>query len=263
MKGPALSSETEDLIGWAALAALGVGIWLCVKYWQISVPVLAVLIPVAIYMYLRHRRRAKERRDAEQRSKDASLREETRRQHAKEQAEISEQAQAIFCTALDLRGRAQGHVAKAASSLDQAEREFAERAFAPFWTAVEDAANCLASVDAAINDIAAQHDKYAAVVQTLDSRPAVFAVDTSELSAALPVAARLSAIVRAAQTDFQFATIFEQRKTNQILVRGFGGLASALAQMSERLGSSLEQLEWTLAESTEAVTAIQQRIKAR
>jgi methyl-accepting chemotaxis protein len=52
----------------------------------------------------------------------------------------------------------------------------------------------------------------------------------------------MQAIVRKAQRDFQFATIYEQRKTNQILVAGFTNLAQALKDMTWQLTASIDDL---------------------
>ena len=55
-------------------------------------------------------------------------------------------------------------------------------------------------------------------------------------------AERMKAIVRKAQTNFQFAMIYEQRKTNQILVAGFTSLAQALGQMNRQITASIDDL---------------------
>lgn len=55
-------------------------------------------------------------------------------------------------------------------------------------------------------------------------------------------AERMKAIVRKAQRSFQFATIYEQRKTNQILIAGFTNLAEALDQMAYRITDSIDNL---------------------
>ena len=56
---------------------------------------------------------------------------------------------------------------------------------------------------------------------------------------ATATAERMQAIVRKAQRNFQFATIYEQRKTNQILVAGFTTLAQALNQMTGQITASI------------------------
>ena len=63
-----------------------------------------------------------------------------------------------------------------------------------------------------------------------------------ELPDARPTAQRLAVVVRKAQKDFHFATIFEQRKTNKILVAGFSTLASAIYEIGDAISYSLNNL---------------------
>ena len=63
----------------------------------------------------------------------------------------------------------------------------------------------------------------------------------------------MDGIVRLAHKDYEFSSIFGQWKTNQLLVHGFGTLALALAEMSNRLEMSLSELGWALSNSTETV----------
>lgn len=53
---------------------------------------------------------------------------------------------------------------------------------------------------------------------------------------------RMERIVHAAHRNIHFATIYEQRRTNQILVAGFTNLADALDQMTFRISRSLDDL---------------------
>jgi hypothetical protein len=64
----------------------------------------------------------------------------------------------------------------------------------------------------------------------------------SKLAVAATSAERMQAIVRKAQRDFHFATIYEQRKTNQILVAGFTNLGQALRDMKLQLAASIDDL---------------------
>jgi hypothetical protein len=59
------------------------------------------------------------------------------------------------------------------------------------------------------------------------------------LLTSLDVSKRMNELVRSAQKDFQFATIYEQRKTNQLLVAGFQTLANAIDGMGMRIESSI------------------------
>ena len=64
----------------------------------------------------------------------------------------------------------------------------------------------------------------------------------------------MRSIVRQAQKDFHFATIFEQRRTNGILVAGFANLGSAIEDMGSRIDGSIKTLTQTLESSMSAIT---------
>jgi hypothetical protein len=246
--------------GWVALLVLATAIWLSVKYWTISVPILVGIAIVSFVACVIHIARKRTREvDQEQ---DARLirREEAKLEHAKRQTEVRQHAIGLIAAANELRKAVSYKACSASAALDQAEAEFTERAFAPFWTAVETAANCLASVDEAVREMGRKRKSYCADVSQLDSSPPPFEVAVSSLSNVVGIADRMHGIVRAAQKDFQFATIFEQRKTNQLLVHGFGSLASALVEMSSRLENSLSALEWELFDSTEVVRGIERKL---
>jgi hypothetical protein len=64
----------------------------------------------------------------------------------------------------------------------------------------------------------------------------------TKLGVGATTAERMQATVRKAQRNFQFATIYEQRKTNQILVEGFTSLAEALNEMTWHITTSIDNL---------------------
>lgn len=131
----------------------------------------------------------------------------------------------------------------AQNALDTAQREYKDGAFAPFWDAVEQAVTSLAHFNTGINRIILNCSAYQAEIKQLDSPPPVFdwkgAADTTD---AIAAADRLQKIVRSAQKNFQFAVIYEQRKTNQILVAGFAGLGQALSEIAYRIDESTAAL---------------------
>ncbi|MEK7077790.1 MAG: hypothetical protein AAB928_01710 [Patescibacteria group bacterium] len=131
----------------------------------------------------------------------------------------------------------------ARNALDNAEQEYKDGAFAPFWDAIELAVTSLAHFNAGVRQITQNCSVYQTESQQLDSPPQVFdwkgAADTSD---AIAAADRLQKIVRSAQKNFQFAVIYEQRKTNQILVAGFAGLGQALSEIAYRIDESTAAL---------------------
>jgi len=71
----------------------------------------------------------------------------------------------------------------------------------------------------------------------------------------------MSSIARKAQIDFEFATIYEQRKTNQLLVAGFTNLAQALAGMGQSIALSIEDLSGQVSHMTEALEGVHTTMK--
>ena len=137
-------------------------------------------------------------------------------------------------------------VPAASAHLNKAEKEFEEGAFAPFWDEVENATNRLAAYHQGVNEVEHNANAYADRSSILSVSIPKFDMPKGELPDARPVAVRLSKVVRQAQKDFQFATIYEQRKTNQLLYAGFGTLASAIDRMQASIIDALEDLSTSL-----------------
>lgn len=140
----------------------------------------------------------------------------------------------------------------AESDVREAKREFAEGAFAPFWDAVERAANRLSEAESCINQISNYSRQYGWYVAKLDSTPPYFHVRLDALPDTRRVAAELHEVVRMAQKNFQFSTIFEQRKTNRLLKGGFSNLAQALSEVGNRLDESMGTLAEAILEVAES-----------
>lgn len=149
-------------------------------------------------------------------------------------------------------------VQSAEKSLDHAEEEFADGAFAPFWDAVEEAANTLARFNNAIELLVNSSKRYKTEAPNLDTPLPPFRLGVHTLPDATHTANRMRGIVRQAQKDFHFATIYEQRKTNQLLVGGFTSLAQAINQLGDRLQSSLESLATSISISVSDLISAQE-----
>ena len=181
----------------------------------------------------------------EERQKQQAQEAEARRQKELREVELRRRTEHLSRLLSDSRNtfaETRGLVPAAESHLDRAEEEFQEGAFAPFWDEIEHAINKLAAYQRGIETIHRNSVKYYGEANTLPVQPPTFDMPTRELPDARPVASRLAAIVRRAQKNFQFATIYEQRKTNQILVAGFGTLASAIYTIGDAISGSLNDL---------------------
>lgn len=147
--------------------------------------------------------------------------------------------------------------------LDQAKSDFAENAFAPFWDSVQKAAIDLAEFDHAVHSIEVNTSTYSNLLTKYNGASPPFAVSrhaAPRLAVARETTKRMHEIVRQAQRNFQFAMIYEQRKTNQILVAGFKNLAQALDEMSQRITTSLDDLRDSVSRIDESVSGIREHI---
>lgn len=131
---------------------------------------------------------------------------------------------------------------RAIEALDQSEHEFGERAFAPFWDVIEVAANALAAFNSDVRQIIANREQYHSIRQQIEGPATPFDVDVALIPDATYVAERMSQIVRKAQKDFEFAVIYEQRKTNHLLTGGFSSLGHAIRSLSDTVRCSISDL---------------------
>lgn len=137
------------------------------------------------------------------------------------------------------------HLLDAESFLDRAERDFEEQAFSPFWDSIEQAAMRLGYFDAGIASIGRHAKRHGELSKIYEGKSPLFPLSrdsVERVAIGSTTADRMKAIVRRAQRNFQFASIYEQRRTNQILIAGFNNLAQALDGMADRLSRSIDDL---------------------
>lgn len=148
------------------------------------------------------------------------------------------------------------HLLNAETLLDQAEVDFKERAFAPFWDAIQKAAMQLGRFNDGVRQIANDLTEHSALAKEFDSTPPRFPIVVDSvrgMAAANTTTNRFRAVVRKAQCDFQFAKIYEQRMTNQLLVAGFQNLAQAIDGLGDRITSSIHDLSNEISGSSSAL----------
>lgn len=185
------------------------------------------------------------------------------RQHKMEQEGIYEQMVVLGDNSVALFVSIPEYLKAAEKHLNQGELDFSEGAFAPFWDSIENAAKALGRFDEGVQNIQKNSSQYRQLIQRYEDVPPKFPLASAtakKLSVGTTTAARMKAIARTAQCNFQFATIYEQRKTNQILIAGFTNLAQALDRMTwqitdsiDNLASSVGVMESMLQESMNAI----------
>ena len=148
--------------------------------------------------------------------------------------------------------------------LDTAENEFQDSAFSPFWDSIERAMQRLGAVDGGIKLITDYSNKYKAIAKSYKGEPPAFPIDPDSWRAdsrpsALPLGVCRSSCARR-RRNFQFATIYEQRKTSEILIAGFAnlgeaihGLGTRLEELIDMLGDQIHDLSSSMTEMNETV----------
>lgn len=138
------------------------------------------------------------------------------------------------------------YLQRADSDLQVAENDFRDGAFAPFWDAIERTAISLSCFDEVTHQLTVQADRYYTSLRDRDHTFPQFPVDITALPDPSHTTDRMQALVRKAQCNFQFAMIYEQRKTNNILKHGFMSLASAISELGTTLSDSMDGLRESL-----------------
>jgi hypothetical protein len=149
----------------------------------------------------------------------------------------------------------------AEADLDAADRDFTDSAFAPFWDSIERAANNLSSFNQTTYLLTAQASQYYNSLRDRDHTFPNFPVTPTALPDPTHTTDRMQSIVRKAQCNFQFATIYEQRKTNNILKHGFMSLSSAISELGYTVRYSMDQLRESV--SSDIALLVDEQIATR
>jgi methyl-accepting chemotaxis protein len=137
------------------------------------------------------------------------------------------------------------HLLNAEKSLEQAETDYQETAFAPFWDSIERVTRRLADFDACVQIICDASGHHSELIKVYEAVPDRFPLDLTSvrgIAAANTISDRLKKVVRTAQRHRDFAIIYEQRRTNQILIAGFANLGEAIDGMGHRIVLSVRNL---------------------
>jgi len=214
---------------------------LAIKYWQITLAL--GTIGLVIYLIVKanedekRRQAAKAKRKAEKKARLQRYKEE-QQGYRKQMIVFGEQS-------LDFFELMPKYLSVAEKYLDQAEVDFADGAFAPFWDSIEKAAKMLGRFDEGVCHIKDKSSRYTELIKKYRDTPPEFPLarqSVVKLGVSTATAKRMKDIVRTAQCNIDFATIYQQIKTNQILVAGFTNLAQAIERMTWQITASIDDL---------------------
>lgn len=185
----------------------------------------------------------------------------TARQNINNAQRLSDQLNNMLMVSSGLVQELPSFLQKASSSLERARSEFSCNAFSPYWDCIEQATRNLASFNNNIQQIRNYADQYYKLLQNKKHNfPSFFPV-REIFPDSVPVINELNTVVRPGLTNFQFATIWEHRKTQNILIQGFGTLGDAISNMAASICDSISQLHDAISSNTTQM--IDQQIMSR
>jgi len=145
--------------------------------------------------------------------------------------------------------------------LEDAEGEYKEKAFSSFWDSIEDAARYLADYRAKLGKISKNAHEYYQTLSVRQHNFPTFPVTNGTIPDASFVTGEFSRIVRLGQTNFEFASIWEHRRTREVLIAGFRSLGDAVSNLSFAIEGSVSQFQESI--SSSAAKFVEEGIRTR
>lgn len=137
-------------------------------------------------------------------------------------------------------------LASASAALRKADLEFAENAYGPFWDAVEMAVKDLADFQRRIERLAKSADEYRSLLEGCSHNFPVFPVQNDAIPDPSVVVSDLQRTIRRGQTNFQFANIWEHRRTRTAIIGGFNSLQEAILGIGDQIRGTVDDLRSSL-----------------
>ena len=168
-----------------------------------------------------------------------------RARRASDQQQLLQSAERANSAALAALERLPSHLENAAQFLKQADIDWDERIFNPFWTSIESCAMSLAAFDSDLENINRVAGDYATAESGYEGVLPPFSVTgvgVDAMDAYKKICDHMSKNTRRALGDIEFANIYENWHGNRIMAAGFKNLRSAINEMSSSIASQISSL---------------------
>ncbi len=188
---------------------------------------------------------------------DRLLREHSSEQGGEEKttSALTLKCESIYCEQKSGSATLHDLLRKADSAVNQAYSLFKERAYTPFWDSVEDAVELLRQFDRRVSHINQSAKEYYGSLAGREHTFPTFPVDSRDIPSPDALVKRLGDSIAVAQRDFQFAQIFEQRRTTSAIVTGFRNTQEAITSLRNDIVSSLSDLQSSLESGLENISS--------
>jgi hypothetical protein len=145
--------------------------------------------------------------------------------------------------------------------LDDAEAEFQDKAYSPFWDNIEWAALRLGEFTVSLKCLEKEVGSYNSLLHGQMHNFPPLAVHSVNIPNPARQTERFRHFVRMGQKDFEFATIWEHRKTQKVILEGFRTLGEAVNNLSLTVDDSLARVTKTIEESSNRQREEQVRLR--
>jgi hypothetical protein len=135
---------------------------------------------------------------------------------------------------------------KVEMALDRAQDELKSGLYSPFWEAIEGATSAVQLFDSTLSSIELKLAEYRIQAAQVGSDAPSLSIGVSVLPDPANTRRRLIALYREAQKDPHFAIVYEQRRTNAILIAGFRSLGQAIEGLGDRITDAIDRLSDSL-----------------
>lgn len=216
----------------------------------------ATAVTIIVHYYLKSERAAQ---IAYRRTTEAKENEDAR--VIREAASVTTDLRHIYESSSTLAAEISEHIKEVSLWLENAEEEYKENAFAPFWDAIEEAAHDLSAYDEKVKRIAKDAKNY---YQALDKRKhsfPLFPVQPETIPDASPVLNEFRRVVRLGLTSPTFALIWEHYKDRKVMMAGFRYLGEAVNNLGYVIEDSISNLQESM--SSDVAKIVEAEIKTR
>ena len=141
------------------------------------------------------------------------------------------------------------------AAIEQAQQLFIERAYTPFWDAIEQAVGQLRRFNEGVKLIDASAKQYYGLLEGRDHNFPVFPVNSNQIPTLEGLVDRLSQVIGRAHRDFQFASIYEQRKTTSAVIAGFRSMQEAVTRLRDDILNSIDDLQQSLGSGLRTISS--------
>lgn len=186
----------------------------------------------------------------------------TRREIANEEAStLTKKAVDVLQRSRDNAPKLAKYVDSASGWLAQAQQEYADNAYGPFWDAVEQSAINLAAFRQTAEQLTRDSASYYQILSGRSHNFPMLPIRSGALPDPTAALIELQRTVRAGQTSEVFAIIWEHRKTREAVITGFRNLGEAMSNLRFTVQGSVDDLRSVVSSDLAQLLAEQVRLR--